>query len=101
MSRDCRNDLRCEWLGTRIENQTLLSGLLFFNKKNKHEPFNSIQPGTYLVEECMCPGGLAKCMEAFEVGIEDRAITGSGEGDVHLNTSAPLINATFHLKMDE
>ena len=61
-------------------------------------PANVIQLRTDSFQQVMLLGGLSELMEAFEVGFENRAILDSSECNIGFHTSAPLINAAFHLQ---
>ena len=76
-------------------------GTLFIIKRGHHEPANIIKLGADLVKKFMLLGSLSKIAKAFEVGIKDRAVINSGEWNVELDTGAPLVNATFHLRRYE
>jgi hypothetical protein len=76
-------------------------GMLSIIKKGHHEPANIIKLGADLIEKFMLLGSLSKIAKAFDVGIKDRAVIDSGEWNVELDTSAPLVDATFHLQRYE
>jgi hypothetical protein len=61
-------------------------------------PANIIELGADFVQQLILLGGLSKLVEAFEMGIKDGTIVHSSERDFSLDTSAPLVNATFHLQ---
>ena len=64
------------------------------------KPANIMELFTDIIKKLMPPVGLTKFENVFE-GVSKMVIIGSGEWNVNLNTSAPLFNATFHLKIYE
>jgi hypothetical protein len=70
---------------------------------NEHHnvPANIIELGADFVQQLILFGGLSKVAEAFEMGIKDGTIVHSSEHDFGLDTSAPLVNATFHLQKSQ
>jgi hypothetical protein len=76
-------------------------GMLSIIKRGHHKLANIIKLGADLIKKFMLLGSLLKIVKAFEVGIKDRAVINSGEWNVDLDTSAPLVNATFHLQRYE
>ena len=75
--------------------------MLLISKNGQNKLANVIELGANLIKKFVLLGGLSKFMKAFEMCIKDGVIIGSVEWNVDLDTSAPLVNATFHLQRYE